>query len=138
MELVTDRTESDAILGNEKGVYSYVDLNRVETAVAALAADLSAMGYKLDLKTKTDWTPPGDFLAETWPVKSQMERYLRNVRTIRNIFPLEGKGTLPESMDRLTWKSANLIEMILKNAGEKVGAVKQAWKYSGEAFAGEE
>lgn len=138
MKLVTDRTESDALLGNEKGVYSHVDLNRVETAVAALAAELSAIGYKINLTTKTDWMPPEDFLAETWPVKSQMERYLKNIRTIRNIFPLEGKGTLPDSMDRLTWKTANLIEMILKNAGEKVDAVKQAWNYSGEVFAGEE
>ena len=26
MALVTDRTESDALLGNEKGLYSYTDL----------------------------------------------------------------------------------------------------------------
>lgn len=137
MELITDRTESDVLIGNEKGVYSYSDLNRVESAVAELAAELSRMGYKINLVTKTDWALPGDFSRETWPVESQMERYLRNVRSIRNFFPLEGKGALPESMGRLTWKSANLIEMILENAEAKIGAIKKSWKYSGEIFAGE-
>lgn len=138
MELITDRTESDVLLGNEKGVYSYTDLNRVESAAAELAAELSNMGYRINLVTKTDWALPGDFSLDAWPVQSQMERYLRNIRTIRNFFPLEGKGALPETMDKLTWKSANLIEMILENANAKISAVKQAWKYSGEVFAGEE
>ena len=138
MKLITDRTESDALLGNERGTYSYTDLNRVETAVAGIAAEMSSMGYMVNIQTKTDWKPPGDFSDASWPVQSQMERYLRNIRTIRNCFSLEGKGVLPASMDKLTWKSANLIEMILENAENRIDAVKKAWKYSGEVFAGEE
>lgn len=138
MEFVTDRTEADVLLANEKGVYSFADLNRVEGNVGLLAEELSALGYALELSVKTDWGLPGDFSGDDWPVESQMERYLTNVRTIRNFFPLEGKGSLPKSMDKLTWQSANLIEMILTHACVQINAVKQAWKYSGEIYAGEE
>ena len=38
MQFITDRTHADVLLGNEKGIYSYEDLNRVERAVAQLSA----------------------------------------------------------------------------------------------------
>lgn len=136
MDFVTDRTESDALLGNERGVYSYTDLNRVEAAVRDLAAELSDIGYKISLVTKTDWGLPGDFSAKDWPVESQMDRYLRNVRYIRNFFPASIR--LPTSMEGLTWEGANNIEKVLKNAAERIAGIKQTWRYSGEVFAGEE
>lgn len=138
MEFITDRTEADVLLGNEKGVYSYTDLNRVEGNVKLLAEALTKLGYFLNIAVKTDWELPGDFSAVGWPAESQMERYLRNVCTIRNFFPLEGKGSLPKSMDKLTWQSANLIEMILEHAWGRIEGIKQVWKYSGEIYAGEE
>lgn len=138
MEFITDRTETDVLLGNEKGVYSFTDLNRVEGNVQLLAGELAELGYFLNIVVKTDWAPPGDFSAADWPTESQMERYLENVRAIRNIFPLERNGSLPKSMDKLTWQIANLIEMILEYACVQISVVKQAWKYSGEIFAGEE
>lgn len=138
MEFLTDRTEADVLLGNERGVYSYTDLNRVEGNVKLLAEALTELGYLPHIAVKTDWGPPGDFSAADWPVESQMERYLKNVRTIQTIFPLEGKGVLPKSMDKLTWQSANLIEMILEHACKQISAVRQVWKYSGEIYAGEE
>lgn len=138
MNLITDRTELDVLLGNEKGVYSHSDLNRVEAAVAEIAAELSAMGYIIAPITKTDWELTGDFWEDSWPTETQMERYLKNIQDIWNIMPLNGKGELPTSMEKLTWRSANLIEMVLENACKQVSAIKQAWKYSGELFAGEE
>jgi hypothetical protein len=92
-----------------KGAYNYTDLNRVETVVAEIAA---LLGFSLT--TKTDWS--------LWdiPVKSDMDRYLDNVRTIRNYCTRLGNAsdfpTLPTSMDDLTLEGANNIEKVLKMA----------------------
>lgn len=136
MNLVTDRTEADALLGNEKGVYSYKDLNRVETAVAQLAEYFQQLGICADLHTKTDWGLPGDFSAAEWPVESQMQRYLENVETIKRLFPVSVQ--LPSSMSRLTWQGANSIEQVLQTALERINGMVTTYRYSGELFAGEE
>lgn len=125
VQLITDRTQYHVTLLNRlrkkpwssmtaseqtawngeaaKGAYNYVDLNRVETAVKELAAQL-----KLNLTTKTNWT--------LWdiPTKSEMERYLGNVIAIRDACP--GSVTfpnLPDSMSGLTYEGANNIEKVL-------------------------
>ena len=63
MNLITDRTLSDVLLGNSKGIYSYTDLNRVEQAVLLLAQ----MAEKLDL-----WFTPRVliWIPTTWPPTS--------------------------------------------------------------------
>lgn len=137
MDFITDRTEADVLLGNAKGVYSHIDLNRVENAVAAIGEELSVnLGFSVFLTAKTDWEPTGDFLKESWPTASQMERYLSNVRCISNIFP--SSVMLPTSMSDLTWRSANNIERALHYAAECIAAVKSSFQYSGEVYAGEE
>lgn len=136
MELVTDRTESDALLGNEKGVYGYMDLNRVEQAVAKIVAVLPGLGISLPLKVKIDWVLPEDFTAATFPTASQMERYLRNVAAIRDAFSVS--ADLPESMDKLNWQGANDIEKVLQVAVARIDGIVRSYRYSGEIFAGEE
>lgn len=86
-----------------KGAYNYSDLNRVERAVAELS-DMLGLG----LTTKTDWS--------MWdiPTALDMERYLRNVATLRQ--QLEAETTIPAaplSMNKLTYTDANNIELIL-------------------------
>lgn len=136
MDLITDRTESDALLGNEKGVYSYTDLNRVEKAVREIAEDITELGFAVKLQTKTDWGLPGKFSVSAWPVESQMERYLQNVSEIRRIFIISTQ--LPESMQKLDWNGANNIEKILNTAFSRIKGIKQSYRYSGEFYAGED
>lgn len=136
MDLITDRTEADVLMGTEKGVYGYTDLNRVEIAVKELSADFPALGMGPMPEVKTDWGIPGDFTESSWPVKSQMDRYLGNVKEITQKF--QTKVKLPSSMDDLTWDGANSIEKTLQIAAGRVAGIKQAWKYSGEVLAGEE
>lgn len=136
MNLITDRTEDDVLLENEKGLYGYSDLNRVEEAVKEISGYFSRLGISLDLQTKTDWGEPGKFSAETWPVQNQMIRYLGNVAAIKNLFP--STVMLPESMDDLTWSGANNIEKVLETAFERIDGVLKIYRYSGEIFAGEE
>ena len=136
MDLVTDRTEADVLLENEKGAYGYTDLNRVETAVQAVAREFPSLGVGLSIITKTDWGAPGDFSAASWPVESQMTRYLANVEAIRALFFISVK--LPSSMADLTWQGANNIESVLQTAMERIEGIKQSYRYSGEVYAGEE
>lgn len=131
MAFITDRTESDALLGNEKGVYSYTDLNRVESAVKRISDEMA-----LGLTTKTDWNLPSVFSVKNWPVESQMKRYLLNVSVVRKYCAVT--IPLPTSMDRLTWQGANDIERVLSLCMERVEGIKQTYRYSGEFYAGEE
>lgn len=135
MDLITDRTEADAMMGTEKGMYGYTDLNRVESAIEELGKNFSALGLGPAPEVKTDWGIPGDFSESSWPVESQMNRYLGNIKAIAQIFPNNVK--LPSSMDGLTWSGANNIEKVLQIAAGRISGIKQAWKYSGEVFAGE-
>lgn len=128
MDFITDRKPN--------ATYEYTDLNRVESAVAEIAALFPALGIADDMKTKTDWQLPADFSVETWPVESQMVRYLSNVERIKKLFPNSIK--LPTSMSELTWTGANNIEKVLQIAFERIRGIQKSYKYSGELFAGEE
>lgn len=136
MNLITDRTKSDVLLGTEKGVYGIADLNRVESAVAELLALAKALDVRCNLKVKTDWGLPGEFSAETWPAKGQMERYLSNVNRLCQAMELA--ADLPSSMDHLTWKGANQIEQALLLTYARIQNILQTFRFSGELFAGEE
>ena len=90
-----------------KGAYNYSDLNRVEGAVKEIAEEIG-----LTLITNSDWT--------MWDVPrvSDMERYINNVRKIRNA--VGSSIALPETGDRFTYSDANNIELVLLNASESI------------------
>lgn len=135
MDLIIDRSESDALLRNEKGVYGYGDLNRVEAAVAEIAALFPTLDIGLDLEIKTDWGLPAAFSVAEWPAASQMQRYLGNVRTIKSTFGVTVQ--LPSSMARLTWSGANNIEKVLQAAMARAAGTIESFRYSGEIYSGE-
>lgn len=136
MELIFDRTEADSLLGNEKGRYTYQDLNRVEAAVAELCLLAEKLDVHISLQTKTDWTKPGLFSVDTWPTQTQMQRYLQNVHVLCDA--LETKQPLPSSMAKLNWESANAIEKALAMTLARVQGIINNYQYSGELIAGEE
>ena len=135
MELITDRTEEDVRLRNERGVYGFEDLNRVERAVKAVGEAAVRMDIPLDLEIKLDWGTPGVF-PENFPTESQMDRYLGNVRAIRDSFGIS--APLPQSMNRLTRTGANNIEKVLQKALQTADRTVRNFIYCGEVFAGEE
>lgn len=135
MKLITDRTESDSLLKNTKGRYTYADLNRVEQAVEAIMDLAAQMDISLDLETKTNWGVSGVF-PENFPTRSQMQRYLSNIYAVRNSFSIP--VYLPVSMNRLSWKDANNIEKVLQAALKIADQTIPNFRYCGELFAGEE
>lgn len=136
MNLVTDRTQSDVLLGNAKGHYGITDLNRVEGAVATLCTLAERLDISCALQVKTDWTVPDDFSPQTWPTRTQMARYLGNVQALCRA--VEVKANLPESMECLNWEGANNIEKALQAVYARIQGILQTFGYSGEFFAGEE
>lgn len=83
-----------------KGAYNFSDMNRVERAVAEIAEILA-----LSVVTKTDWN--------VWdiPTKSDLTRYLGNVRLLRDVCGISAE--LPEHLDKMTHTTANRIEEVL-------------------------
>ena len=93
-----------------KGAYNYSDLNRVERAVAELSD-----AFNLGLYTRTDWG--------MWdiPTASQMNRYLGNIATLRNLLPTDADvPSAPTTMNNLTYTDANNIELILSAVYESI------------------
>lgn len=136
MELITDRTEMDVISGTQKGVYSVTDLNRVENAVKEIGFMLSDLGFAVALKTKTDWSIINDFSINSWPVETQMQRYLSNIDAIKKTLSIQIQ--IPKTMDLLNWNSANNIERVLQTAYTRIKGIKNSYRYSGELIAGED
>ena len=136
MNFITDRTESDVLLNNEKGRYKYSDLNRVEKAVSELCQLAQKLDIYPELTTKTNWSRPGAFSVKTWPTESQMQRYIQNVHRLCDCFGLN--LPLPTGMAQLNWEGANNIEKALQYAYVRVQSILNTFYYSGELFAGEE
>lgn len=103
-----------------KGAYNYSDLNRVERTVAEISDELG-----LGLITKTDWKM-WDF-----PRKSDLMRYVDNVRAIRNA--VGSNIALPEAGDKFTFSDANNIETILLNARRSMDSALRC----GDVFCGD-
>lgn len=108
--LVTDRTAADVAARNEKGTYNATDLNRVDAACADLAEQLRSCGYAVAVSTRSEaWT------MEDIPTPEEMDTYLRNVRSIREVLSLAASVPgVPGSMRRLTHEEANDIERVLE------------------------
>lgn len=107
----TERTEWNAGM---KGAYNYTDWNRVEQAVATLAAPL-----EITVTTKTDWD------ADNVWTKAQETRYLDNLRAVT-----EQSGLIPGTLADLSVDDANGIEAALW-----ISATGLLWAQDGPVYA---
>lgn len=116
-----------------KGMYSYKDLNRVESAVKALSERLNTLGYKHSpLTVKLNWT----YTDEVW--RGDMERYLNNIEALREtvtVFP--NTPPTPTPNDNLNYTLANDIEKILVDIDTVATNIVKAKHYVGEIISGE-
>ena len=130
--MIFDRTAEDVAQGTDKGYYRHTDLNRVQNAVLTVRAQFVGMGY--------DTVPAPSFV--TWaendiPRYSQMDAYIRAVRSLDGLIPLPGKPVLPTSPDRLDYIGANAIEKFLTMLDDSADRITGAWFYCDEVLSGE-
>lgn len=130
--LITDRIKTDVEAMNGKGTYNATDLNRVGEAMAYLAGRFRGYGYAVNVSSRTDWS------MEDIPWQADMDRYLADLRTLRNALRVPSTTPdAPESMAGLTWEKANDIERILADLEMLLNKMAVAWSYCGEIYAGE-
>jgi len=147
--MITDRTEADVTLaktevkniwkGEEptqayfdglKGCYTIADINRVESAVDTVQSELNAMGYIIDLETKTDWTHQDVFK------QSDETRYINNISVLREVIEVfESTPTAPDTYKY--YSKANDIEQIIVDLLQLIELIKKTWYYSNEIYSGE-
>lgn len=153
LNLITDRTEQDVerwrLLHSKgyknlteeekaeweaglKGAYNYVDMNRVETAVAFLSSHLADLGYHVAPEVKTVWA------VSDYPTKEDMDRYFGNVALLRAILPLYATTPqTPSTQKKMDYLVANDVEQILSDVDRRIKGIKQSWYYSGDIFTGD-
>lgn len=121
-------TEWDNFL---KGAIDYQTLNRVGEWVEYLSDKLNSYSYLQTTSPKTDWVET-DFMSV-----EQSLTYLQNIRTLMNAINVQFTVQLPNSMNKLTFESANAIEKILFDIDTGITNMEQTWKYVGEVISGE-
>lgn len=115
-----------------KGAYNYTDLNRVEDAVQYLAVRLREYGYRADIGETKTWD------MNSVPTLADMNRYLENVRAIRNAFStLSTTPFVADSMRGFTFKEANDIEQILFDVNRLLENMISVWFFGGDLYSGE-
>lgn len=130
--LVTDRTRADVTNGTDKGYYNVSDLNRVGSAMAYIRDRFNDNGYDVDISPDTTWTE------SDIPTPEDMTLYLGCVGVLRGVLPLpDGTPETPETMENLTYVTANDIEKILEDIDESINrSIAFLW-YSGDLYSGE-
>lgn len=92
-----------------RGAYNASDLNRVQEAMEYLAGIFSSYGYTVALQAMPTTWSDSDI-----PTEAQMTAYLSNLAALRGVLAvLPTTPATPESMELLTYATANDIERIL-------------------------
>ena len=138
IDLVIDRTETDVLLGNSKGIYQAEDLNRGGQAGEELAALLPQLDLQTAVAPKTDWAPPEAYDPDKWIRTANMAVYLENVTTLLSTMGILAPADFPVDMNFLTYRGANAIEKALLQVHDRICGIQNAYQYSGAAYAGEE
>ncbi|MCH5210445.1 MAG: hypothetical protein J1F01_05710 [Oscillospiraceae bacterium] len=106
---IFDRTEMDLINNTEKAYINASDLNRIENGMKAIAEN-----YEFSLTTKTDWKQAySNMPANEFPLKTHMERIIRNLNTIIDKCKYTPTVEVPTSFENMTIYKMNSIEYIL-------------------------
>lgn len=109
-EILSDGDYTEYMSFSHKGAYNYTDLNRVNVAMRQLSDMLNALGYYVRIDTKSDWS------YTDIPTKTQMDNYIANIETLRNVVRYSPTTPpCPSDIIRLTIEEANNIEKILSD-----------------------
>ena len=123
--MITDRISNNTF-------YNYTDLNRVENKTAEVSKLLARYGYPVTIITKTTWTKAN------FPSKTEMDRYLGNVKKCVSQFNAVTGIGLPISMMNLNYVGANNIEKVLLGLEELVDRMISYFRMCSTFKCGEE
>ena len=155
LHLITDRTEQDVevvkqlaeaikagtateeqvnqyLNVNQKGAYTYEDLNRVEAAVAYVAKRMPEFGHRFKLQTVETWSMTDK------PNAADFERYFGNVAQLRAAIPVwSSTPEAPNSAKGFDVHTANALEQILLDVDQILNHIRDVWLFLGDLYMGE-
>ena len=117
-----------------KGTYNASDLDRVERAVRYLDEELAAYGYAAGTIGR-----PEEWTKEDFPTESDMQRYLKNLRALRNTLRvLATTPDIPASMAFFGFAGANDIEKMLFDIDRLISWMLASFRHCGTFNSGME
>lgn len=131
-DLIYDRTQADITNKTDKAYISYLDLNRIESAVSYISNLLNTYSYTNITNNKTDWNMRD--------IRFQIEcdRIRNNYIAIKNAFTVKADTPLiPNNFNWETIEQANAIEKILYDINELIEQMTAGFRASGTFNCGE-
>lgn len=128
-ELIYWRTQQDVTNQTLIGEYRAEDLNRVESWCRYLADELIAVGYNINITTKTDWTKYD--LRDYYNMERIRQNILSLMRGFRYITPIYN------TVNNFDYIKANRWEQILNEIFHLMWGMEDWFVYSGVARAGQ-
>ena len=126
--LIYDRTQQDLINETDKAFISYIDLNRIESAVKYLSDLLNAYSYQNVTLNKTEWK------IDELRKQEDCDRIKANYEVLKNAYVYKFK--VPE-FNWATIQEANNIEKILVDIDNVIKYMEQTFIYCGVANCGQ-
>lgn len=115
-----------------KGAYNYTDWNRVNRTISDLIQLFADAGYILIC-----YPEASDRDHTNTPTLEESQLFIRNVVAVHEVLGLSHDPQLPNTLEHMTYATANNIEQILWNAFDALNRIERAHWYSNELYAGE-
>ena len=125
--------EKAEYLAGMKGAYNYTDFNRLGEAIAYLVEQMK----KLDIHDSSI-VPKVDWVMGDTPTQSQVRNLLSCLTKLRAKLSLpDNAPSVPNSLDKLTYQTANDMELLLWMIDQRITQTTAAFHYSGTMYCGQ-
>ena len=125
--------EKAEYLAGMKGAYNYTDFNRLGEAIAYLVERMKELDiHDSSIIPKVDWV-----MGDT-PTQSQVSNFLGCLTKLRAKLSLpDDAPSVPNSLDKLTYQTANDMELLLWMIDQRITQTTAAFRYSGTMYCGQ-
>lgn len=125
--------EKAEYMAGMKGAYNYTDFNRLGEAIAYLVERMKELDiHDSSIIPKVDWV-----MGDT-PTQSQVSNLLSCLTKLRAKLSLpDDAPSVPNSLDKLTYQTANDMELLLWMIDQRITQTTAAFRYSGTMYCGQ-
>lgn len=125
--------EKAEYLAGMKGAYNYTDFNRIGEAISYLVERMKELDiHDSSIIPKVDWV-----MGDT-PTQSQVSNLLSCLTKLRAKLSLpDDAPSVPNSLDKLTYQTANDMELLLWMIDQRITQTTAAFRYSGTMYCGQ-